>query len=31
VTGLREVATFGDPSQHAGETPMVRVFEVVKQ
>ena len=30
VTGLREVATFGEPTQHAGETPMVRIFEVVK-
>ena len=31
VTGLREVATFGDPTQGAGETPMVRIFEVVKR
>ena len=29
VTGLREVASFGDPTQGAGETPMVRIFEVV--
>ena len=28
VTGLREVATFGEPTQQAGETPMVRIFEV---
>lgn len=30
VTGVREVASFGDPSQGAGESPMVRIFEVVK-
>lgn len=28
VTGLREVASFGDPTQQAGETPMVRIFQV---
>jgi dolichyl-diphosphooligosaccharide--protein glycosyltransferase len=30
VTGLREVASFVDPAQRAGEAPMVRIFEVVK-
>jgi dolichyl-diphosphooligosaccharide--protein glycosyltransferase len=30
VTGLREVASFGDPTQGPGETPMVRIFEVVR-
>ena len=30
VAGLREVASFGDPTQQAGETPMVRIFEVVR-
>ena len=28
VTRLREVASFGEPTQQAGETPMVRIFEV---
>jgi hypothetical protein len=30
ITSLREVASFGDPTQQAGETPMVRIFEVVR-
>lgn len=29
VTGLREVASFGDSTQQAGEAPMVRIFEVI--
>ncbi len=29
VNGLREVATFGDRMQQAGEAPMVRIFERV--
>ncbi len=30
VTGLREVAHFGEPGQETGEAPMVRIFEVVR-
>jgi dolichyl-diphosphooligosaccharide--protein glycosyltransferase len=30
VRGLREVASFGEPTQQAGETPMVRIFEVTE-
>ena len=29
VTGLRSVADFRDPTQKSGESPMVRIFEVV--
>jgi hypothetical protein len=28
IHGLREVASFAEPTQQAGETPMVRIFEV---
>jgi dolichyl-diphosphooligosaccharide--protein glycosyltransferase len=30
IRGLREVAAFGEPTQQAGETPMVRIFEVMR-
>jgi dolichyl-diphosphooligosaccharide--protein glycosyltransferase len=30
VRGFREVASFGEPTQQAGETPLVRIFEVVR-
>jgi len=30
ITGLRQVADFRDPAQQAGESPMVRIFEVAR-